>query len=45
MRVSGDVWSVFLGKAENEAYDEIKMVHKEDRVIAYGVLHRWFTDV
>ncbi len=27
-RVSGDVWNILLDKAENEAYDKIKMVHR-----------------
>ncbi len=30
-RVCGDVWSVLLDKAENEAHDTIKMVRKKDR--------------
>ncbi len=34
-----------IGKSENEAYDKINMVHKEDGVTSYGVLYRWFTDV
>ena len=34
-----------MDKAENEAYDEIKMVHKGEGVMAYGVLYRWFIDV
>ncbi len=34
-----------MDKAENEAYDKIKMVHKGDRMTAYGVLCRWLTDV
>ncbi len=44
-RVSGDVWNILLDKAENEAYDKIKMVHKGERITAYGVLYQWFTDV
>ncbi len=39
-RVSGDVWNILMDKVENEAYDKIKMVHKGDGVIAYGVLYR-----
>ncbi len=27
VRTSGDVWNILLDKAENEAYDKIKMVH------------------
>ena len=45
VRVSGDVWNILLDKAENEAYDKIKMVHKGEEMTAYGVLYRWFTDV
>ncbi len=45
MRAPGDVWNNFLDKAENEAYGKIKMVHKREGVMAYGVLYRWFTDV
>ena len=41
MRVSGDVWNILLGRAENEAYDKIKMVHKGEGITAYGVLYRW----
>ncbi len=43
-RVSGDLWDVLLDNTENDASDKIKMVHKGDKVIAYGVLHHWFTD-
>ena len=31
--------------AEVEAYDKIEIVPKGQRVVAYGVLYRWFTDV
>ena len=34
-----------LDKAENEAYDKIKMVYKGGGIIAYGSLYRWFTNV
>ncbi len=44
-RDSGDFWNVLLDKAENKAYDKIKMVHKGDGVTAYGVLRRWFADL
>ena len=30
-KVSGDVWNILMDKAENEAYDKIKMVHKRRR--------------
>ncbi len=43
VRVSGDGWNVLLDKAEKEAYDNIKMVHRGDGVTSYGVLYRWFT--
>ena len=36
---------ILMDKAENEAYDKIKMAHKENGIIAYGVLYRWLTDV
>ncbi len=45
VRLSGNVWNILLDKAENEAYDKIKMVHKGEGITAYGVLYRWFTDV
>jgi hypothetical protein len=44
VRVSGDVWNILLDKAENEAYDKIKMVHKCEGITAYGVLRRRFTN-
>ncbi len=44
-RISGDVWNVLMDKAEQEAYDQIKMFPKGQRVVACGVLRRWFTDV
>ncbi len=34
-----------MDKAENEAYDKIKMVRTRNGVTPYGVLYRWFTDV
>ena len=34
-RVSGDVWNILLDKAENEAYDKIKIVHKGNGVTVY----------
>ncbi len=34
-----------IDKAEMEAYNKIKMVPKEQGVVAYGVMYRWFTDV
>ncbi len=43
--MSGDVWNILLDKAENEAYDKIKMVHKGEGITEYGFLYRWFTDV
>ncbi len=43
--VSRDVWNALLDNAEKEAYDDIKLVHNADGVTAYGVLHRWFTNV
>ncbi len=33
-----------LDKAENEAYNKIKMIPKGHGIVAYGVLYRWFTD-
>ncbi len=44
-RVSRDVWNVFADTAENEADDNITMVHEGYGVIAYANLYRWFTDV
>ncbi len=44
-RVSRDVWNILMDKAENAAYDKIKMVHKGEGVTAYGLWYRWFTDV
>ncbi len=44
-RISGDVRNILLDKAENEAYDKIKLIHKGHGVVAYGVLYRWFSDV
>ncbi len=43
--MSGDVWSILIDKAEMEAYDKIKMAPEGQRVVAYGILYRWFTDV
>ena len=43
--MSGDVWEILIDKADMGAYDKIKMVPKGQGVIAYGVPHRWFTDV
>ncbi len=43
--VSGDVWNILMDKAENEAYDKIKMVHKREGITNYGSLYRWLTDV
>ncbi len=43
--MSGDVLNILIDKAEMEAYDKIKMVPKGQGVVAYGFLHRWFTDV
>ncbi len=34
-RVSGVVWNILLDKAENEAYDKIKMIPKGQGVVAY----------
>ncbi len=48
-RVSEDAWSILSSilsdKAENGAYDEIKMIPKGHGVVAHGVLYRWFADV
>ncbi len=33
-RDSGDVWDILSGKAENEAYDKIKMIPKGHGVVA-----------
>ena len=44
-RVSEDMWNVSLDKVENEAYDNIKMVHKGDGITAPRVIYRWFIDV
>ncbi len=35
VRVLGDLWKILMDKAENEAYDKIKMVHKGDGIIEY----------
>ncbi len=45
VRVSGDVWNISLDKVENEAYDKIKMVHKEEGITACGILYGLSTDV
>ena len=42
---AGDVYKVLIDKAEEEAYDKIKMVKSGDGMRAYGVMYRWFTDV
>ena len=44
-KVSGDIWNIWIDKAEAEAYDKIKMAPKGQGVVAYGVLYRLFTDV
>ncbi len=43
--VSGDVTNILMDKAENEAYDKIKIVHEREGIATYGVLYRWFADV
>ncbi len=43
--ITGYVWKTLLNKAENEAYGKIKMIPKGQRVVASGVLCRWFTVV
>ena len=45
MRVSKDLLNILLDKAENEAYDTIKMIPKGAGITAYGIVRRWFTDV
>ncbi len=44
-KVSGDVWNILIDYAEAEPYDKIKMVPNGQRVVAYGDLYRWFTEV
>ncbi len=34
-----------IDKADAEAYDKVEMVPTRQGVVAYGALHRWFTDV
>ena len=34
-RISRDVWNILMDKAENEAYDKIKMIPKGQGVVAY----------
>ncbi len=43
--MAGNVWNILMDKAENEAYHKIKMVHRGEGVIAYGLVYRWFTDL
>jgi hypothetical protein len=44
-KVSRDTWSSPIDREEAEAYDKINMVPKEQGVVAYGVMYRWFMGV
>ncbi len=43
--ISGNMWNFWIEKSEMEANDKIKTVPKGQRVVANGVVYRWFTDV
>ncbi len=37
------MWNILIFQAEIDVYDKIKLVPRR-RVVAYGVMYRWFTD-
>ena len=34
-----------MGKADGEAFDEIRMVGERQGILAYAKLYRWFTEI